>query len=162
MTRTAFVSVGTNVDRCRNLRSAIAALRGRFEGLRLSPVYESPAEGFDGAPFYNLVAELHTGAALADVVQALRAIEERHGRRRGEDRFASRTLDLDLLTFGSCCGTFGEVTLPRDDITRYAFVLRPLSELSPEARHPVLGATYAELWEAFRGEARLSEVSLSL
>ena len=46
-------------------------------------------------------------------------------------------------------GCYGPVTLPRDEISHNAFVLRPLAELAPEERHPVLGQTYRALWEAY-------------
>jgi 2-amino-4-hydroxy-6-hydroxymethyldihydropteridine diphosphokinase len=48
----------------------------------------------------------------------------------------------------------GKLVLPRDEITRYAFVLRPLAEIAPAERHPVIGKTYAELWQAFDAEGQ--------
>ena len=61
----------------------------------------------------------------------------------------SRTMDIDLLLYGDTVTTAGPVALPRDEIGRYAFVLRPLAELAPALRHPVSGARMDELWAGF-------------
>ena len=157
-----FVSVGTNIDREANLRSAMAALRARFGRLEVSPVYESAAQGFDGDPFYNLVVALQSDESATDVAAALKEIERAHGRRPRDAKFAPRTLDLDLLTYGDATLDVGRVHLPRGDILRYAFVLRPLADLAPEACHPVLGKSYQELWEGFAGPDELTPVALAL
>lgn len=148
MTR-IFVSIGTNIDREANLRAGVADLRERFGELTLSSVYESEAIGFTGDPFYNMVAGFDSEEPLEAVVQALRAIEERHGRRREGPRFSSRTLDIDLLLFGDLVIDAGKLQLPRDEITKHAFVLWPLAEIAPQQRHPQLGTTYEELWRSF-------------
>jgi 2-amino-4-hydroxy-6-hydroxymethyldihydropteridine diphosphokinase len=83
------------------------------------------------------------------VVRELHAIEDRHGRRREGPRFSSRTLDIDLLLYGDRVLDEGKLQLPRDEITRHAFVLWPLAEIAPNERHPVLGVTYDELWRNF-------------
>lgn len=144
-----FVGLGSNIEPARNITSAVAALKARFAPLRLSPVFASAPIGFDGGEFYNLVAGFHTELAPEPLVSILDAIEIDHGRVPGSPRFASRTLDIDLLTYGDAVIDTPRLRLPRADIERYAFVLRGLAELAPEARHPVLGATYGELWAAF-------------
>ena len=156
-----FVSVGTNVERETNLRSAIAALQHRFGELRISPAYESPAEGFDGAPFYNLVVMLHSSEPVERIAAALKQIERDHARQPADGKFASRTLDLDLLTYGDVCMQLDGFELPRADILRYAFVLRPLADLAPEAAHPRSGLSYRAHWQAFEGPADLQPVALT-
>jgi len=150
---TAYVGIGSNLDPAANVAGGIAALKETFESVRCSTVYQTEPVGFDGPPFYNLVAEIATGDDLETVVERLRAIEDRFGRERpagaGEAAsFKSRTLDLDLLLFGDRV-TDQPVPLPRRDVTEYAFVLGPLAELAPAARHPTLGRTFAELWAEF-------------
>lgn len=157
-----FVSVGTNIDREANLRRALAALGERFGDLQVSPVYESAAQGFDGDPFYNLVIALRSAEGAEAVLAALKRIERAHGRRPGAARFAPRTLDLDLLTYGDLVGEVSGLRLPRADILRYAFVLRPLAELAPRARHPALGTSYDALWRAFDGQHDLKPVAVRL
>ncbi len=144
-----FVSLGSNIDRDRQLRRAVGALRGTFGALDLSPVYESDAYGFDGPPFYNAVARADTALGLDAVLATLRAIEDAQGRVRQADSFHSRTLDLDLLLYDDLVLETPTVALPRDEILRYAFVLGPLADLAGTRRHPVNGATYATLWADF-------------
>jgi 2-amino-4-hydroxy-6-hydroxymethyldihydropteridine diphosphokinase len=84
----------------------------------------------------------------------MRAIEDAHGRTRGGDKFAPRTLDIDLLTYGDSVLNAGPLRLPRDEILKYAFVLGPLAEVAGAERHPVDGRNYAELWAAFNQAAQ--------
>lgn len=144
-----WVSIGSNIDRERNIRTAVAALRAGFGALRLSRVYECPAVGFSGEAFYNLVAGFDTELSPAELSARLRAIENAQGRVRSGGKFSSRTLDIDLLSYGDQVLDRGEVHLPRDEILKYAFVLGPLAEVAPQERHPVDGRSYRELWDAF-------------
>lgn len=162
MTR-VYVSIGSNLDRRRNVRSALAALARAFGRLAVSPVYESEAVGFEGPPFYNLVVGFDTDRPLEGVAEILRAIEEAHGRRRVGPRFADRSLDLDLLLYGDLVRHDGRFDIPRPEITREAYVLRPLADIAGAARHPESGATFAELWEALRartGDLRTVEAAV--
>jgi 2-amino-4-hydroxy-6-hydroxymethyldihydropteridine diphosphokinase len=145
-----FVSVGSNIDKESNIRSAVAALRAKFGQLVISRVYESAAVGFDGRSFHNLVIGFDTDCAPVEVAQILRGIEYQHGRTRHEERFASRTLDLDLLLYGDLISDKGGLQLPRDEITRYAFVLRPLADVAGDLLHPQLGVPIQELWNTLR------------
>jgi len=154
----AWISVGSNVEPVRNVREAIAALRREFGGLVLSPVYRTPAEGFEGDDFLNLVVGIDTDLPPAEIRDRLHSLEDQQGRVRGAEKFASRTLDLDLLTWGDRVD--GELGLPRDEILKYAFVLRPLAEVAPAERHPETGETYAELWRRFPHKPTMTEVVL--
>jgi 2-amino-4-hydroxy-6-hydroxymethyldihydropteridine diphosphokinase len=129
-------------------------LRAAFGDLILSSVYESPAEGFSGAPFLNLVAGIETDLSVAGIDRILRGIEDAHGRVRGPDKFAPRTLDIDLLTYGDRVGALDGREFPRDEIVRYAFVLGPLAEVAPDEICPGTTLTYRDLWadSAARGQ----------
>lgn len=140
-----FLSLGSNIDRERHIRAALDALAEAFGTLRLSPVYESEAVGFAGENFYNLVVVVETNLAVGELAAKLRAIEDRNARCRGGEKFSARTLDIDILTYGDSVGTVDGVTLPRDEILKYAFVLRPLADLIPDERHPLAGRSYREL-----------------
>ncbi len=144
-----YISMGSNIEPVTHLRAALDELRGRYGQVRLSSVYESPAIGFEGENFYNLVAGFETTESPRELRGVLRDIEQRNGRRRGEARFSSRTLDLDLILYDDLCLEQADFSLPRDEILKYAFVLAPLAELIPEARHPLTGRDYAELWASF-------------
>lgn len=142
------ISIGSNIEREKHIRASRTALEENFENVSFSSVYESEAVGFDGSPFYNLVASATTRDNIASVCKTLKAIEHDNGRRRQAKKFSSRTLDLDLLTFDDeTCEK--PVVLPREEILFNAFVLLPLAELVPEQVHPGAGKTYSALWQAF-------------
>ena len=139
------LSLGSNIDRYHNIRAGLDELRATFGSVDLSPVYESEAVGFDGEPFLNLVVRVETELSVGELSDTLRAIESRHGRVRGEKKFSSRTLDIDILTYDDRVGTIEGVELPRGEILEHAFVLKPMADLMPEAKHPVEQKTYREL-----------------
>lgn len=152
----AWLGIGSNVERETHVRAAVAALRSRFGELVLSPVYDSDAVGFDGPPFLNLVAGIDTDLPPGELARWLHALESAHGRRcePGSGR-GSRTLDIDILTLGDAAGVIDGIELPRADILRHAFVLRPLCDVAPDERHPGLGRTWRELLAArgFAGQS---------
>jgi 2-amino-4-hydroxy-6-hydroxymethyldihydropteridine diphosphokinase len=145
----ACIGIGSNVAREANVRAALAALRAHYGPLRHSRVYENRAIGFDGAPFYNLVAAFNTGETPESVVATLHAIEQQQGRVRGAARFGPRTIDLDLLLYGDLVRDDGVLRLPRDEIRDYACVLGPLAELLPDDVHPETGESFAQMWARF-------------
>ena len=144
-----WVSLGSNIDRERCIRGALAALRERYGELTVSRVFESEAVDFEGQPFYNLVVGFHTGESPAALRAQFRSIEDAFGRVRGQERFAPRTLDIDLLTYGDRVMRDDGIELPRDEIARYAFVLRPLAEVAGDEVHPRTGHSSRSLWESF-------------
>jgi 2-amino-4-hydroxy-6-hydroxymethyldihydropteridine diphosphokinase len=155
-----YVSIGSNVEREKNIRGALAALRERFGTVTASRVYECPAVGFDGADFYNLVAAFDTDESVEAVHAALAAMETAHGRTRSGPRFSPRTLDLDILLYGDLVRHDSDLDIPRDDIGKYAFVLGPLAEIAPALAHPETGVTLAEMWRRFAGPRRLTAVDI--
>ena len=144
-----WLSLGSNIDRRRNLGLALEALEKAFGELVRSRVYESEAIGFEGAPFLNMVVGAQTALPVPELMTLLRGIEAERGRVRSGERFGPRTLDIDLLTYGDSVASGDGVELPRDEILRYAFVLRPLAEVAGQERHPRLGLSYRELWQRF-------------
>jgi 2-amino-4-hydroxy-6-hydroxymethyldihydropteridine diphosphokinase len=143
-----YVSIGSNIERERNIDGALRALAAAYGKLQQSSVYESAAVGFDSAPFYNLVVGFETEDSPQAVQETLHRIEDRQGRSRTA-ALAARTLDLDLLLYDDLVMQASKLVLPRDDIDRYAFVLGPLAEIAGERRHPVTGIRYADMWSDF-------------
>ena len=140
-----FLSVGSNIDREQNSRSAVIVLRKIFGELALSPVYESAAVGFDGDPFYNFVVRVETDGSISQVNAILKDIEDQHGRLRDGPKFSSRSLDIDVVTYGDFVGELEGVTLPRPELFYNAFVLFPMADLRGDRVEPKTGQTYEEL-----------------
>lgn len=155
-----YVALGSNLDPERHIAMAVQALRGRFGALSLSPIYRNKAIGFDGSDFLNGVAGFDSELGVPELKSALNEIEHDCGRQRGAARFAPRTLDLDLLLYGERVDAAAK--LPRPEILKYGFMLKPLADIAASLRHPVTGQTYAEHWAAFKGEGgTLTRIDLS-
>jgi len=147
-----YVSVGSNINPVDNIRSAVAALRQHFPELDISTVYESQAVGFEGENFLNFVVGFNSEQALAELIQLLDDIEDQQQRDRSGPRFSARTIDLDLLVYDDIIAP--ELNIPRDEISKNAFVLQPLAELAPGLVHPQLQISYAQLWNDFDHESQ--------
>ena len=146
---TVLLSLGSNIDKEHNILAGIAALEQHFGSVICSTIYESEAVGFDGDNFYNLVVQLGTDEPVEVVVSLLKQIEDEHGRTRSGPRFSARTLDIDILLYDELIRDDELVSIPRDEILKNAFVLRPLAELVGESLHPQTGESYRELWQRF-------------
>lgn len=145
---TAYLSLGSNVAPHANLASAIAALRSRFKGVRVSTLYRTAAVGFDGADFINAAAVVDSDLDVHALDAWLHALEDAHGRDRSGPRNGDRTLDIDIVLFDDLVlDGPGHLVLPRPELER-AFVLRPLAELAPDAVEPRSGRTLSALWAA--------------
>ncbi len=145
----AYVGMGSNLgDRAGNLLAGVRGMLAAGLGVaRLSSVYETEPVGVEDAQpaFLNMVAELT--APLPPPLELLRlllSVERDAGRRRARP-LAPRTLDHDLLLYGGETSETDALTLPHPRLHRRRFVLAPLAELIPEARHPRLGETFARL-----------------
>jgi len=144
-----FLGLGSNLEREKNIRAGLVALKSVFGDLIVSRIYESESVGFKGSYFYNLVVATHTELTIAQLSDALKKIEDANGRVRTGPKYSPRTLDIDILTYGDFVGVEAGVELPRAEITENAYVLLPLSELAPHALHPQLKKSYAELWQGY-------------
>jgi 2-amino-4-hydroxy-6-hydroxymethyldihydropteridine diphosphokinase len=83
------------------------------------------------------------------VAKVLRNIEDSHGRDRSGPRFSARTVDLDLLLYDDVILHENKLDIPRNEITKNAFVLWPLAEIAPQYIHPEIKQSISGLWEAF-------------
>jgi len=159
----AWLSLGSNIDAEAHLRAAADALRARFAAVQFSPVYRSPAVGFDGPDFLNAAAGIDSDLDALALDAWLHALEDAHGRRRDVPRFSSRTLDIDLLLYdGLVRDGPGHLQLPRAELTTQAFVLRPMVDIAPALLHPTLGEPLAALLADCAGAEALERTGLQL
>ncbi|AKH69347.1 2-amino-4-hydroxy-6-hydroxymethyldihydropteridine diphosphokinase [Spongiibacter sp. IMCC21906] len=150
-----FLGLGSNRDRYRHLSLGLDALSDRFGSLGLSRVFESESVGFEGSLFLNMVVSLSTELSVGELSQCIREIEVDHGRIPNAAKYSPRTLDIDLLLYDDVVGVVDGVELPRGEVLNNAFVLWPLSELSPEREHPVAKRPYRQLWQNYSSSQKL-------
>lgn len=152
-----FLGLGSNLGR----RSAnLARARRRLERagvaiLRVSSVYETEPVDYAGqAWFLNQVVEVRSGLEPAALLRLAKSIEAEMGRVPTVAK-GPRTIDIDILLAEDMVVDAPELAVPHPRLHLRNFVLVPLAELAPEARHPVLGRTAAELLAASADKSRV-------
>lgn len=160
---TAILGIGSNLgDRKATIDAAVADLAA-IDGIKvkkLSPLVESFAfteEGKDETKpkYLNAVVEIKTTLKPKDLLETIRAIETNYGRVRLE-RWGSRTLDIDIITYGNLIKDSKVLMLPHPRAYERAFVLVPWSLIDAEAT--LLGhGKVAELAEQVKAEVWLYE-----
>jgi 2-amino-4-hydroxy-6-hydroxymethyldihydropteridine diphosphokinase len=147
----AYIGLGSNLDQpAAQLRRALAGLADleEVEVLRVSSFYLNPPLGPPDQPWYvNAVAQVRTRLTAEELLRSLQRLEDALGRVRGE-RWGPRVIDLDLLLYADEVSRTPDLTLPHPEMHRRAFVLAPLAEIAPEAWHPVLRQSAAQLLAA--------------
>ncbi|MGP0020416.1 MAG: 2-amino-4-hydroxy-6-hydroxymethyldihydropteridine diphosphokinase [Candidatus Sulfotelmatobacter sp.] len=154
MPNLAYLSLGSNVgDREHQLRDAIARLETAGRVVSVSSFYQTePVEFTHQAWFLNCAVALEAAATAEELMAALLDIERQMGRQRVQKK-GPRTIDLDILLFrspmtGDAVIDSPALTIPHPAMHQRRFVLQPLAEIAPEARHPVLKKTIRELLDA--------------
>ncbi|MCK5359897.1 MAG: 2-amino-4-hydroxy-6-hydroxymethyldihydropteridine diphosphokinase [Gammaproteobacteria bacterium] len=144
MSNTAYIGFGSNLGDSLATLESVKKEINHCPGLslkRVSPVYRSkPVDAPGGQNDYiNAVFELSTSLEPEALLMELGAVENNHGRVRGEVRNSSRTLDLDLLLVDKLVVNSNSLTLPHPRISQRAFVLFPLYDLCPDLEIPGQG-----------------------
>lgn len=154
LTEPAFIAIGSNIEPERHIPASLSHLRELGLLRAVSRVYQSPPVGDrDQADYLNAAALLELVSEPAAIRQRLRSIEEELGRVRTDDKYASRTIDLDLVILGDRIDK--EFPLPDPEILIHGHLAVPLSDLAPDFCHPVTGEALAVIG------ARLSDAYLT-
>jgi 2-amino-4-hydroxy-6-hydroxymethyldihydropteridine diphosphokinase len=143
----AAVSLGSNLgDRRAHLDYAVSRLRTLFSSLRVSSYQDTDPVGVpDHQPlFLNAAAVGDTALGARDLLDALLAIERERGRERPFPG-AARTLDLDLVLYGSLVTDEPGLIVPHPRFRERVFVLGPLAEIAPDLADPVTGSSVWQL-----------------
>ncbi|WP_062456668.1 2-amino-4-hydroxy-6-hydroxymethyldihydropteridine diphosphokinase [Vibrio mediterranei] len=154
---TAFIGVGSNVDREKHIRAACQELSLIASNLKMSPVYACESFGFSGNDFYNMVVRLDTSLNLVEFSAALKEIEVKWGRDIDAAKFQNRTIDLDILLFGNEISQ-KKPLVPRENIFKYSFVTQPLYDLAPDLVIPNDERTLCQILAAIPAPVALRRI----
>lgn len=161
--REALLSLGSNVEPMHYVPRALERLHRRHEVLAVSSWYRSPAVG-GRAPqpdFVNLALRVRTDLPPRALREACRRTEEACGRVREADRYAARTMDIDVVLMDDLVLDLGTWRLPDPQLATEAFVLVPCADVWPDALHPELHRTLAALCEDLGPDRRGALVPLA-
>jgi 2-amino-4-hydroxy-6-hydroxymethyldihydropteridine diphosphokinase len=158
----AFIGLGSNLgDRLANLERALSVLQDLgLESLKRSSVYATEAiEVVDQEEFLNQVVGFRTRTPPEGLLDLCLAVERAMGRVRDRDK-GPRLIDLDLLLAGDDIRAGASIQVPHPRLHLRRFVLVPLVEIAPFARHPVLGRLAHQLLETCPDRSRVMRISI--
>lgn len=159
-----FISIGSNLgDRVKNCRDAASALLtdpSTAVMVRGSSLYETEPWGDTGqGRFVNRVVEIETRLPPFELLDFLKSIESRMGRKAGE-RWGPRLIDLDILFYGDRVVDEEGLAIPHRHLAQRAFVLVPLAEIAPGFVHPVIKKSVAELAASAEGRGGVRKLDV--
>ena len=144
---TVYIGIGSNLgDREDNCLKAIELMRERgINVTKQSSPYETEPWGLTGQPkFINMAVEAETSHSPRKLLEVLKEIEKEMGRTEAV-RWGPRAIDLDILLYDDLILDEPDLKIPHPLMEEREFVLRPLCEIAPDVRHPVIGKTIREL-----------------
>jgi len=158
--KVVYLSLGSNLgDREANLRTAIEKLKEIGNPLAVSSFYETEPVEVQSQPwFLNCAVKLDIEKIPRQLIAAILALEQEMGRQRKLQK-GPRTIDIDILLFGSSVIEIPSLTVPHPKMQERRFVLEPLAEIAPDARHPVFKRTIRELRDALPAGQTVKKMS---
>jgi 2-amino-4-hydroxy-6-hydroxymethyldihydropteridine diphosphokinase len=153
MTEKIFIVLGSNIEPQQNIIQAIEILRSEFKVVGVSKIYQSPAYGSEGqADYLNAAVLIESDVNPQNLkYERLRQIELKLGRKRSIDKFAPRTIDLDIALFGQhiILDEQNGLIIPDPGILKHSFISLPLADLSDDFQHPITKQTLGSIANKF-------------
>ncbi|MEP0804959.1 MAG: 2-amino-4-hydroxy-6-hydroxymethyldihydropteridine diphosphokinase [Chloroflexota bacterium] len=141
----AYLNLGSNIQPETHLVRAVELLHEYGRVLKVSSAWESKSVGAEGPNYLNACVLFQTALRQVELKETvIRPIEARLGRRRSENKFAPRTIDIDIVLFDD--------QPYNDKFWRYAFVIVPLAEIYPEYQNPLLGENIVQTATRLRSQ----------
>jgi 2-amino-4-hydroxy-6-hydroxymethyldihydropteridine diphosphokinase len=143
-----YLGIGANLgDRGKNVNEALELIKEHIGPVKkASSLYETEPWGFKSEnDFLNMVAEVETKLKPSGLLGRILMIEAQLGRLRGEKKYSSRLIDIDILLYGEKILEAKSLVIPHPKLHERRFVLVPLSEIVPDLVHPKLGKTIKAL-----------------
>ncbi|SDW12430.1 2-amino-4-hydroxy-6-hydroxymethyldihydropteridine diphosphokinase [Aequorivita viscosa] len=157
-THNLYLSLGSNMgDRFTNLQNAVDSLFKDVGAIfKISPVYETPAIGFDGAPFLNCAVLVNTELSPTKALKAILQIEKKLGRVRNRSgEYNSRPIDIDIIFIDEMIINSETLIVPHPRMEDRKFVLEPLTHLDLQFTHPISHKSIAALLKEIRDDSEI-------
>ena len=160
MHKIIYLSLGSNVgDREANLTEAIGRLEALGNVVAVSSFYETEPVEVTSQPFFlNCAVKLDSQKMPKQLLSGILDVEREMGRRRTKTK-GPRNIDIDILLFGTSIVETKGLTIPHPALHERRFVLEPLAEIAPEARHPVFKRTVKELRDSLPAGQAVKKLS---
>lgn len=145
---TVYLGLGTNIgNKKKNITDATIIIGSVMGEIRaLSSLYETEPWGFESPnTFLNAVIQIETEIEPQKCLDIAKAIEREMGRVHTKEGYEDRIIDVDILFYDDIIYHGDNLTIPHPLIEQRDFVLRPMAEIAPEFKHPVLGETMKKL-----------------
>jgi 2-amino-4-hydroxy-6-hydroxymethyldihydropteridine diphosphokinase len=159
-TTTTHLSLGSNLgDKLNHLQEVVFLIQANVgEVIKTSPVYETPAWGFEGDNFYNACITVETTLTPSALLEKLLELETKLGRERNPGAgYSSRTVDIDILYFDKEIINTDLLTVPHPNLQLRRFVLKPLADIAPQFYHPILNKDTRNLLQECKDKSNITK-----
>ena len=154
-------NIGNKQNNFENVYQTIESELGII--LIASSIYETPPWGFQTDDiFWNSIVKIETSYLPEELLMKIHLIEEKFGRKRGNEKYSSREMDIDILYFDDIYLETETLIIPHPRIHQRKFVLVPLNEIAPALKHPLLRLTTIEMLENCKDLSVIKKVANSL